>query len=58
MAAEFAALPPRTFEIVKRRLRAGISDSASKSLFGGAELAGWATDEAAEAAATVLGHDR
>lgn len=58
MAAEYAALPAKTFEIVKRRLRAGVADSATKGLFGGAEVTGWALDDASSAAARVLDEPR
>jgi enoyl-CoA hydratase len=56
VAAELAALPPRTFEAVKARLRAGTP--SSRGMFGGAEATGWVTAEAATAGPAVLDRSR
>jgi enoyl-CoA hydratase len=53
VAQQFAALPPRTFEVVKQQLRAGARDHA-RGAFGGANAAGFASSEAAEAGRAVL----
>lgn len=54
VAKEYAALPPRTFEVVKRRLRAGVAESSSKGLFGGAAMTSWSVEESRTAASRVL----
>ena len=56
VASELASLPPRTFEAVKARLRAGTP--SSRGLFGGAKTTGWVTAEAATAGAAVLDRSR
>ena len=56
VATELASLPPRTFEAVKARLRAGTP--SSRGLFGGAETTGWVTAEATTASAAVLDRAR
>ena len=56
VAAELASLPPRTFEAVKARLRAGTP--SSRGLFGGAQTTGWVTAEAATAGPAVLDRTR
>ena len=48
-----ASLPRATYEIVKKRLRAGALDQG-RGRFGGADAAGMATAEAMEAARKVL----
>lgn len=54
VAQQFAALPPQTFEVVKRQLRAG-ARAHPRGAFGGAAAAGFASSEAAEAGRAVLG---
>jgi enoyl-CoA hydratase len=56
VAAELASLPPRTFEAVKARLRAGTP--SSRGLFGGAQRTGWVTAEATTAASALLDRSR
>ena len=56
VAAELASLPPRTFEAVKARLRAGTP--SSRGLFGGAQTTGWVTAEAATAGPALLDRSR
>lgn len=56
VASELASLPPRTFEAVKARLRAGTP--SSRGLFGGAQTTGWVTAEAATAGPAVLDRSR
>jgi enoyl-CoA hydratase len=56
IATELASLPPRTFEAVKARLRAGTP--SSRGLFGGAKTTGWVTAEAATAGPAVLDRSR
>jgi enoyl-CoA hydratase/carnithine racemase len=56
VARELAAHPPRTFELVKRRLRAG--QPVATSLFGGAAETNWALEEAATAGRAVLDDPR
>jgi enoyl-CoA hydratase len=53
VAEQFAALPPRTFEIVKQQLRAG-QPARERGAFGGAAAAGFASAEAPAAARAVL----
>ncbi len=53
VARQLAAMPPRTYEAVKRRLRARAMDTP-RNQFGGAASAGWVTEEAATAAPSVL----
>ena len=52
VADELGALPPKTFEIVKARLRAGTK--SSRGMFGGAQPTSWVTSEATTAARAVL----
>jgi enoyl-CoA hydratase len=52
VAEELAALPPRTFAVVKARLKGAIE--GRRGQFGGSDAAAWAVEEAASAAATVL----
>jgi enoyl-CoA hydratase len=58
VARELSELPPTTYEMVKRRIRAGAS-SAARGLFGGAIPGSWDSSEAREAAPTMLDdHER
>jgi len=52
MASEFAALPPKTYEAVKARLRA--DPSSRRGMFAGTQTPGWVSSEAATAAPAVL----
>jgi enoyl-CoA hydratase len=52
VAAEMAELPTATFEVSKRRLRAG--RARTSGMFGGADETHWAVSEAAVAATAVL----
>jgi enoyl-CoA hydratase len=52
VAHELAGHPTKTYELVKRRLRAG--QPVGSSIFGGASETGWALEEAQAAAAKVL----
>jgi enoyl-CoA hydratase len=53
VAHERAQLPPNTYELVKRRLRAGRS-AATRGLFGEEGVSSWDVSEAREAAPAVL----
>jgi enoyl-CoA hydratase len=53
VAHERAQLPPNTYELVKRRLRAGASTGARK-MFGEEGISTWDVSEAREAAQAVL----
>jgi enoyl-CoA hydratase/carnithine racemase len=57
VAGELASLPPRTYALTKRRLRAGVGGSGDRA-FGGSERAGWATEEAAHYAVDYLDRPR
>jgi enoyl-CoA hydratase len=57
VARELAALPPRTYELTKRRLRGDMSDAGDRA-FGGAARAGWATEEARSYAESYLDRPR
>ena len=52
VAAEFAALPPKTYEAVKARLRA--DPATRRGMFAGSETPGWVSSEAATAGPAVL----
>lgn len=56
VAAEFAELPPKTFEAVKARLRA--DPHASRGMFGGSESTSWVSSEAATAGPATLDRPR
>jgi enoyl-CoA hydratase len=54
VARERAQLPSQAYELTKSRLRRGVVTSNDR-IFGGSSEAGWATAEAPEAAARILG---
>jgi enoyl-CoA hydratase len=57
VARELGALPPRTYALTKERLRGGVTDAGDRA-FGGAALAGWATEESRQFAEGYLDRPR